>query len=137
LRASKKVREKQEALKLENGEKAEKDEPSHHYERAWALKTLQLAVEDFRSGCEAKGLGHYWRVFERHIFRPEDFDHPSAKQSAKELEVKPKDIENWLKRARAKFSKHLRARVRQTVNCDDEVDEEIRHLRQYFSRSGS
>ncbi|NUN49118.1 MAG: sigma-70 family RNA polymerase sigma factor [Candidatus Brocadiae bacterium] len=100
--------------------------PEQAFDRAWALHVFHAAVADLRARYRADGRDAAFRWFERHELDP---DAPSCARIAEEAGVKPHEVENALKGARAAFASVLRERVRETVGEDGSVEEELRALR--------
>ena len=63
-------------------------------------EAVDAAGAAFRAYCGARGLGHYWTVFERHDLRPEAFGHPRHADTAVAMGRSRRDVTNWLVRAR-------------------------------------
>ena len=65
-----------------------------------ASEGVPAAIAAFRAHCEARGLGHYWTVLDRHDLRPQEFGDPSQDETAAVLGRTRRDVTNWLARAR-------------------------------------
>lgn len=104
------------------------DDPDRNFSREWARLLMVDAVAAFRADCQLHGLGHYFAVFERHDLHPDQFGHPSYEATAQALGCSRRDVTNHLTRARKRFSKTLRACVRQTVATDEQAEEELAQL---------
>jgi RNA polymerase sigma-70 factor (ECF subfamily) len=106
-------------------------EPGEFLDRAWALSILRGAQTELAEHYRRAGREVYATVFPR---RDLALSPPTYAELAQELKITIHDIENYLKHARATFSRLLRARVRETLAADGEVDDELRYLSQVLRR---
>jgi RNA polymerase sigma-70 factor (ECF subfamily) len=99
--------------------------PDEMFDRAWAVHVFGETVKDLKAFYEGSGRADWFQVFERHQL---DREPPSAAKLAEELGVKTYEIENRLKHARAEFAKRLRARVKETIGTEGDIEDELRAL---------
>jgi RNA polymerase sigma factor (sigma-70 family) len=106
--------------------------PDKAFDQAWAREVMRNALTRFYAHCDQRKLTHYRTAFERHILDPQRFGNPSQEETARQLNVTPKDVRNYVHRAKELFTSTVRAVIRETVNEDDEVDQELTELRRYL-----
>lgn len=106
--------------------------PEEIFDRACAKRLINDAVAAFRQQCLDRRQSHYFTVFERHLWQPEQFGNPSYRESAEALGRTEKDVTNHLHRAKRAFHKLLLERVRQTVATDEAADAELDELRRIY-----
>lgn len=102
----------------------ERDTPERAYERQWAYTLLAAVLDDLRDEYAAAGNA---RVFERlssFIAEPDG----SYADAARDLEMSLSAVKMAIHRLRRRYRDALLARVADTVNAEDEVEDEIRHL---------
>lgn len=103
---------------------AREESPDAAFMREWA----HAAVSDARKRLR-DASADYARAFERSA----EFSDESYEASAQALGWSVEKVRKTLFRARKKFAELLRAVVRESVDSDDEVEDELRDLRKYFS----
>jgi RNA polymerase sigma-70 factor (ECF subfamily) len=106
-------------------------EPSHDltadklFDKQWALRVLELAMEELRHGCVLAGKE---RQFER--FKPflSGGTGSEYREAASGLGLSEGAVRVLVHRLRRKYRELLREQIRRTVDSPEEVEEEIRHL---------
>lgn len=104
--------------------------PQALYERAWALTTLQAALDDLRTEYESRGKNEVFEALHDHIIagaRPV----PHA-ETADRLGMTEGNVKVALHRMRRRFGEFLRLQVAQTVESEEDIDAELRYLLQCF-----
>lgn len=106
--------------------------PEVLYERAWALTVLQATLNDLRAEYESRDKGAVFEALHDHIIagaKPV----PHA-ETAERLGMNEGSVKVTLHRMRRRFGELLRQQVAQTVESEDDIDTEIRHLLKCFSQ---
>ncbi len=117
---------------LQTPEGVDADTADKEFDRAWAREVMRNALTRFYAHCTERKLPHYRTAFERHILDPQRFGNPSQDETARHLGVTPKDVRNYVHRAKELFTSTVRSVIRETVNEDAEVDRELTELRRYL-----
>ena len=109
----------------------------HHYNLEWARQTLAEAVARMRRECEQKRRMDLWEIFDGRIVQPllgaaavlpyEDLVERYGFQS-------PTQAFNALSTAKRMFKRLLEEVVRDTVETDAQVEEEIRDLKRILAK---
>jgi len=112
--------------------------PSKAFEYAWATALLDQVLDEVAGKCRQKGLATHWRVFRARVVEPtlDNADTPSLTQLCQKYGI-PNEAKasHMILTIRRRFRAALREHVRQLVESDAEVEDEIRHLMKVFSRS--
>lgn len=108
------------------------------FDRAWARNVLDQTLSDLEMHYRNKGKSPLWEVFRARVLAPITENAPAA--SLPDLcEIysipDPVKVSKMIVRVKRRFRTLLRRRVRQLVNSDAEVDDEIRYLIRIFSKS--
>jgi RNA polymerase sigma-70 factor (ECF subfamily) len=105
---------------------AHEETPERLYERQWCLTLLAGVLDDMREGYEATGRD---RVFDRlKGFLTGDEGAGTHADAARDLGMTPAAVKVAVHRLRRRYREALHERVADTVETDEQVDEEIRHL---------
>ncbi len=114
--------------------------PDQAYDREWFRSLFAAAIDDLRRQLSKEGKEVYFEVFRLYCLDPgqsedtsrsttmSDRSPPSAptyREVAEKFGLKESDVTNYLSYCRAAARKALRARVRDYVGSDEEVDREL------------
>lgn len=127
---------------LEDAEAAKASTPPEAgvwFDREWARAVMQEAEQQTRAFYEDKGRHATWAVFEQAVLRP--LKGQAARPSDEELAKRygfasARQVSNALTTARRQYGAQLRAIVRQYVESDADVDEELRELVAILAEGG-
>jgi len=120
------------SLDIEAGESMLRFEPSHEltpdkiFDRAWAIRLLELVVLRLRAEFDAKGKRAEFEALQPFLagkHADESYDRVAA-----ELGMSPAAIRQAAHRLRKRYRELLRAEVAETVAGEDEIEDEIRGL---------
>lgn len=106
-------------------------EPSHDltaqrlFERQWALRLLELAMEDLSAQCAAAGKCRHFEVFKPFLSGGTDTGY---REAGAELGLGEGAARVAVHRLRASYRQLLREHIRRTVGSPEQVEEEIQHL---------
>jgi RNA polymerase sigma factor (sigma-70 family) len=104
-----------------------------HYEQCWAAALVGCALA--RLGTEF-GKGPKGHVFEElKPFLCGGAGLPSQEEVARRLEMPINTLRSHLSRLRVRYGELLRAEVARTIGRGDDLDEELRHLREILIES--
>jgi len=112
-------------------------EPSHDltadklFEKQWALRVLELAMEELRNGCVRSGKEWQFERFKPFLSGGSGAEYRDA---GLEMGLSEGAVRVLVHRLRRKYRELLREQIRRTVDLPEEVEEEIRHL---FAAIGS
>jgi len=102
------------------------------FEREWARSVLQTGVRRLRAELSASGKSIYFQVFARYDLEDTEQAGPSERRSyhelARELNLKPTDVTNYLAHARREFRRIVLEFLRRTAGSDEEFRQEARTL---------
>jgi RNA polymerase sigma-70 factor (ECF subfamily) len=105
--------------------------PEEVFERRWALTVLDSALRTLRAEYESRG-----KIREYELLVPSlvgDLGDVPRARLAEDLGISTGALRVTLHRFRRRFHATLRAAVGGTVETDDEIDDEIRHLMRAIS----
>jgi RNA polymerase sigma-70 factor (ECF subfamily) len=106
-------------------------EPAHEltaqrlFERHWALRLLELAMEDLQAECAGEGKGRLFEVFKPFLSGGTSDGYRGA---GAELGLAEGTARVAVHRLRARYRQLLREHIRRTVSSPEQVEEEIQHL---------
>src|SRR5262245_53538314 len=101
-------------------------DPRAAFEQTWALTVLERALERVRVECDAENAGRF-EILKPFLTAPRgEF---SLDEAAGRLGVSLAALKSIVHRLRARYRELVRAELRETVAAENEVDEELRHLR--------
>jgi RNA polymerase sigma-70 factor (ECF subfamily) len=119
-------------------------EPVHYatpmaaFDYAWASALLDKVIGELAAECHGTGKAIHWELFQARVLLPimENAESPSLEHLCERHAISEKArASHMILTVKRRFQVVLRRHVRQLVSSDDEVDEEIRHLMEIFSRS--
>jgi RNA polymerase sigma-70 factor (ECF subfamily) len=102
------------------------DPPEGAYRRAWAFTVLRQAMLTLRREYESRGDAERFAAVCAHLSATGD--RPSYAELATRLSCAESEVRNLIHSARARLRQHVRAALRETVETEAEVEEEIREL---------
>jgi DNA-directed RNA polymerase specialized sigma24 family protein len=109
----------------------------HHYNLEWARHTLAEALARMRRECAQKGRPELWDIFDGRILQPllgGGTALPYEALVARYGFQSPTQATNALITAKRMFKRLLEEVVRDTVETDAQVEEEIRELKRVLSK---
>jgi RNA polymerase sigma factor (sigma-70 family) len=132
-------RRKRETLGLDEDVErpSEISSPESDFDLAWAKELLLKVLAELETECRNHGKEVHWEVFQSWLLEPELAD---AKQDMSAICVKfgvdsPDRAYNMIANTKGRFRKILRRHLSLHVDSDAEIDDEIRHFIQIFSKS--
>jgi hypothetical protein len=114
--------------------------PLDAFEYAWASALLDQVLADLAEKCRERDNATHWELFRARVLQPimDNAKPPSLDHLCEKYGISKKAAaSNMIFTVKRRFRAVLRRHVRQLVDSDAEVDEEIRHLMSVFSRSGA
>ncbi len=112
---------------LSHGKTAEDE-----FNRRWALSLIDATLERMKADCTEGKKRLYYRTFELYLDSIGGNRPLSYREMAERLGVSETDITNFLFRGRNVFQKLLRDEIRQSVDSESGIDEEIEALKDYL-----
>lgn len=100
--------------------------PERAYERSWALTVLDRVGLRLQDEFEAAGKGELFARLSPSLTGGEPA--PPHREAAQALGISEEAVRASLVRLRRRFGRLLREEIRQTVETEDQVDDELRHL---------
>jgi len=100
--------------------------PDAEFDRDWALTLLRRVVERLRAECAASGRGALFNHLQAFLFG--DADAATHAEAALQLGMSEGAVKTAGSRLRLRYQELIRAEIRQTVDTDEEVERELRHL---------
>ena len=106
-------------------------EPSHDltadrlFDKQWALRVLELAMEELRHRCLRAGKERQFERFKRFLSGGTGSEYRDA---GSELALSEGAVRVLVHRLRRRYRELLREQIRRTVESPEQVEEEIRHL---------
>lgn len=98
------------------------ESPERHFRRAWGMAVLQRAMDGLRVE-----LGPKWNAVKAHLSPAE---RPSYRETADQLGISVTEVTNLLHRSKKSLREKIVAELRETVENEEELQEE---LRDFFS----
>ena len=114
--------------------------PVEVFDYTWACALLDQVLAELEGKCRETGTDTHWELFRERILAPimESTEAPPLNQLCKRYRIEKKArVSHILLTVKRRFQAILRRQVRQLVDSDDEVDDEIRYLMKLFSGSGA
>lgn len=99
--------------------------PEDYFHREWVRWMFTLAVNSFRQRCEESGRNLQFQLFERYDLSDDDVSYASL---AKEFELEPATVNNYLAAARRDFRRLVLEKLREITATDEEFRTEARSL---------
>jgi len=114
--------------------------PTEVFDYAWASALLDQVLAEVAAECREAGKATHWDVFRARVLRPivDNTEPPRLPVLCEKYGISNEaKASNMIITVKRRFQVVLRRHVRQCVESDAQVDEEIRHLMRVFSRSGA
>lgn len=111
--------------------------PEDAFTYGWAVALLDKVIAEVQAQCRANGEAVYWEVFSERILRPslDSTESPPLPDICKRHGLpSTSKASNVLLTVKRRFRAALRREIRQHVNSDEEIDDEIRDLIGILSR---
>jgi len=115
-------------------------DPEQAFTYAWASQLLDEVIATVESACRESGQGKHWEVFRRTVLQPilAGAEVPPLSVLCTELGLESeRQASNMKITVKRRFRTYLRSRVRELVDSDEEVEQEIRDLMAILSRGGT
>ncbi len=135
-------------VRLEGSDGLSVPEPVHYatpvevFDYAWASALLDQVLADVAGECRETGKSAHWEVFRERVLQPimGNTESPSLAHLCEKYRISNRaKASNMIVTVKRRFQAILRRHVRQLVDSDAEVYEEIRHFMKVFfgRRAGS
>lgn len=108
--------------------------PEELYERRWAEALLQRALDRLHAGYEEAGQGALFAALKD--FQPREPGGRSYAEIGAELGLSEAAVKSAAQRLRQRHREIVRDEIAQTVTRPEEIEGEMRHLREVLSRGG-
>jgi DNA-directed RNA polymerase specialized sigma24 family protein len=112
--------------RLESIEPSDSSTPLDAYHRAWALAVLRRAFDSFRGESLKTHPGEHVEALVAHLQGPSE--DPTRNGLATRLGRSPGDVKHLLSRSRRRLRELILDQLRDTVETEAEVEEELRDL---------
>ena len=100
--------------------------PEDYFHREWVRWMFTLAVEELRRRCEESGRSVHFELFDRYDLR--DDGDVSYAALAKEFDLEPATVNNYLAAMRRDFRRVVLEKLREITATDEEFRTEARSL---------
>jgi len=100
--------------------------PDAEFDRDWALTLLGRVVDRLRTECAATGRAALFTHLQACLYG--DADAATHAEAARRLGLSEGAVKTAGTRLRQRYQELIRAEIRQTVDTDEEVETELRHL---------
>lgn len=107
-------------------EPADPETPEAAFRRSWALTVLSLAFDALREEFEKQGRGDHFETIRSHLSAVGD--RTSYEDLASRMGTTVPDVTNLLHRSRKRLGTLIRDRLRETVENEADLEEEVRGL---------
>lgn len=114
--------------------------PDEAFTHAWATALLDEVLAELEKECIETDKSTHWRVFHAKVIAPimDNIGAPSLASLCAEHAISSEvTASNMIVTVKRRFQAILRRRVRQFVDSDDEVDQEVRDLIEILSKKGA
>ncbi|UCG59806.1 MAG: sigma-70 family RNA polymerase sigma factor [Phycisphaerales bacterium] len=115
---------------------AEGMSPGSTFNYVWASELLQAVLANVQEGCEQDGKQVHWQLFHARVLNPiiSGAEPPSLAELCERLNVAGTvKAENMIVTVKRRFQAALRRHIRDHVESEEDVDEEIRDLMNILS----
>jgi RNA polymerase sigma factor (sigma-70 family) len=102
--------------------------PELLFERRWALQQIENALARLQAEYTVAGRGPLFELLKDYVWG--DQNALTLAQIADRLDLTEEAVKKTVQRLRQRFSDCLRSEVAQTVSTPDQIDLELRHLRE-------
>lgn len=114
--------------------------PVEAFDYAWASALLDQVLAEVAGKCRETGTVTHWELFRARVLAPimDNAEPPSLAHLCEKHSIpKRAKASHMILTVKRRFQSVLRRHVRQFVETDAEVDEEIDHVLKIFSRGGA
>ncbi len=105
--------------------------PDQVFERRWAQTVMQTAINRLRDEYKAQGNAELFELLKD--FQPREPGAPSYCEIGDRFGLSEAAVKSAVQRMRARHRELLRQEIAHTVTSPDEIEDEIRHLREVLS----
>ena len=111
-------------------------DPEAEFDMAWAQELLQAVLKELEAECRARDKNAHWELFRAWLLESDGSDDkPDMSGLCARYGIDdPSTAYNMVANLKDRFRKILRRHLRPHVNSDQQVDEEISHFIDIFSR---
>jgi RNA polymerase sigma-70 factor (ECF subfamily) len=102
--------------------------PEAAFDRRWALEQIERALQRLREGYSTEGRGPLFDLLKDYVWG--EHNDLTLAQIAARLDLTEEAVKKAVQRLRARLQTALRQEIGQTLSSPDQIDEELRHLRQ-------
>lgn len=123
---------------MEGFDPASEDEPSAEFDRAWAREVVAEAVRRMRWECEQSQRKDLWGVFEHRVLAPSlhGTEPIPYERLVKDLELQSAaQASNALMTGKRMFARALRGVLSESAEDEQELEQDLRDLKQALSQS--
>lgn len=107
---------------------AQGETPEQLFDREWFATVFDASVKDLQSLLLAQGKERYFDVFRAYCLGEDRRESPTYGEVAEKVGLKETDVRNHLTFCRNALRQILRARIRDYVSSDAEVDDELQQV---------
>jgi DNA-directed RNA polymerase specialized sigma24 family protein len=104
----------------------------------WKSTLVDQTLSEVSASCQEQGLGTHWSVFEERVLQPiyHNVQPPSMREICARYGIETESIaSNMLVTIKRRFQEALRRNLRLTILSEDEVDDELRDMLDFFGKS--
>lgn len=105
--------------------------PDDLYNKSWALRTLEQAMNDLEARFDSKGEAERFLVMKPYLDNTSEI---SYKESAQKLGCTENSFKVAVHRLKKEFGKALRLRIQSTLDDSSELDDELRFLSEILKK---
>ena len=118
---------------------ADVGDPEAEFDIAWAKELLRSVLEELRAECKSRDKMIHWNVFRSWFLEPDIADEKVDMSTicAKYDVDDPSKAYNMISNLKGRFRKILRRRLGCHLNSETDIDDEINHFIQIFSRNST
>lgn len=111
---------------LKHTDIADPQNTEEYFEKEWVRSFFEYCLAELKKNLEARGKLVHFQLFER--YHMEDGEDLTYESLAKEFQLSPTNVTNYLAAVRREFRKIILERLRQLTVSDDEYSREARIL---------
>ena len=101
--------------------------PEKLFERQWAMRQIEQALNQVRADYDASGRANLFDLLKDYVWG--DKNSLTLAEIASQLDLTEEAVKKAVQRLRQRFGDCLRTMIAQTVATADQIDDELRHLR--------
>lgn len=113
-------------------------QPEDVFTYVWASVLMDDVLAEVKEGCLRDGKGIYWEVFRARVLNPimGGVELHSVSELCKRFDIESKaKVSNMIVTVKRRFQAAMSSRVRQHVDSDEEVKQEIQDLMKILSKN--